>query len=324
MNPYPERIEELHYYLEARYGQKDRQATEILLAALLDPSLSLTRHPWIIIETDYPSRDTSDGWFSFGGTAAVHSLADARAVRPRIGEQLVLGWMKQKTCLFVESEWRRLPKGIGKGEKAHARVNWDSLVARCVRLRVDHPRGPYALSINRLNDQAELSRLTRRVLDNDLRDMDLSRRLASSSQVDRSGGGPVVPAGLLYWCELLQKISPWQSDWESLLCSLGAIARNIALLRQTDGTPGWAAAERVIRDSVGWTTGWILGQVTRGTPPRMIAGLGAAYEPNKQTFIREIARLRSLHIIQSNMKRTGFKVNKEFRDLTDRSVSILI
>jgi hypothetical protein len=40
VNPYPERIDELHEFLATRYGQRDRQATEILLACIMDPAIT--------------------------------------------------------------------------------------------------------------------------------------------------------------------------------------------------------------------------------------------------------------------------------------------
>jgi len=63
MNPYRPGSKNFINGWRPRFGQKDRQATEVLLTALLDPKLTRRKRPWLIVETDYPSRDTSEAWF---------------------------------------------------------------------------------------------------------------------------------------------------------------------------------------------------------------------------------------------------------------------
>jgi hypothetical protein len=263
MNPYPARIEELHQWLEARFGQKDRQATEVLLTALLDPKLTRRKRPWLIVETDYPSRDTSEAWFSLGGEAATHSLAVPRVMRTQQCEETLQRWLSTRTApgsaagatgVFVDAEWRRLPDRL-PASQLWTHVGWRQMMTRtyavlmamCVRLRVEHPRSAYAALADRHEDLAELGRRARRVLD------DSHRAIVSDAAVR-------LPDAFMYWCELLQRIAPLQTDWESLVGNLTAIATGVAALYADGRDPDWRAVERVMRDSIPFVTVEILKQ----------------------------------------------------------------
>jgi hypothetical protein len=251
MNPYPDRLDELHRWLESQYGHKDIQATEILLASQLGTAITHMKHPWIIIETDYPNRDTSDGWFAFGGEAQVKSLSVPRVQKSRFCEDIVQEWIAERSKgepqLFIDAEWRRLPTS-GRGATLMMMTHsYSILLSMCIRLRVAHPRGDHAVRFDSEADKAELARLTRRVLDN-----------AHRGKVKPI---PAIPASFLYWCELLQRLAPLQADWETLTGSIAAVARNIALLYNDDRVPDWRAAERVMRDSIPSLTAWLIEHV---------------------------------------------------------------
>ena len=251
-NPYPARIEELHEHLARRYAHRDREATEILLAALLDPRVTQLRRPGFIIETDYPSRDTEGAWFTFGGMAHVRSLASARVARLGVLERIINAWLTDietgSVSLFVDAEWRRLVRlNTGRAHPSTLVCSWGILLARCMRLRVEYPKGLTMLGLSAAHEahEAELRRLTRRVLDNDLR-----------TEQPRQ---PELPAGAAYWCELLQKVSAQQTDWDTIVRTIAAVAyARCTLYNDRSMEPGWQAAERVLRDTVNHTTAYIL------------------------------------------------------------------
>ncbi len=263
MNPCPDRIAELHAHLASVWSQRDTQATEILLAALLPASLTRMRRPWLILETDYLHRDTSASWFSFGlpDVACVRSLALARVQRRDPGTQMIEGWLQERTRdvpgLWVDAEWRRLAFGGSSWVRERHSV-YAVLMAMCVRLRVEYPKGDTGIRQDRDADLRELARLTRRVLDSQYRSPaahnDASLSLLAVSAADTQ------PKPLFYWCELLQRVAPSQSDWDTLTGSLAAIARGISLLYMDGRTPDWAAAERVLRDCVPYATGWLINE----------------------------------------------------------------
>lgn len=244
MNPYPERIRELHDCLSGMFSQHDHQSADIILACHLHPDVTLAKRPWLILETDYPARDTFDAWFAFGGEIAARSLVTPRLMRLDPCDRLMGSWIDNRhdpaePGLFVEPEWRKptVHGGVKKYIWSHF---YAILMAQCVRLRVAHPRSDQGMRIDRTADKLELARLARRVLDSDHRDPSLARQIAASA----------APASFLYWCELLQRLAPWQTDWEALTGALAGIARGVAIL-YGDGRPAdWEAAERVMRDCV--------------------------------------------------------------------------
>jgi hypothetical protein len=335
MNPYPERIEELHRWLDARFGQKDRQATEILLTGLLDPGLTRRKRPWMIVETDYPNRDTSEAWFGLGGEAVVRSLAVPRVMRSQLCEETLTSWISTRrggaTGLFVDAEWRRLPDRLPSSQ-LWTKVGWRQMMTRtyavlmamCVRLRVVHPRSSYAALADRHADLSELGRRARRVLDN-------GHRSAVSDEP------ATLPPAFMYWCELLQRIAPLQTDWESLVGNLTAIATGVSLLYSDGRGPDWSATERVMRDCIPFATAAIVEQ----TALKRTEGIRAyqrfrkyGYAPHRLAN-DEVKRLNMEGIV---LQRVNFKgprdpyehhpwryrlASKEWLELLDRKKKIL-
>ena len=315
MNPYPARIAELHSFLVSAYGQRDTQAAEVLLAAALPRSVTGMRRPWIIIETDYPSRDTQQAWFSFGlndGTddaaLKVRSLAIPRVLRAQAGEQILNGWLQRRAAdeigLFVDAEWRRLPDSGFKAARMTAITHsYGALLSQCVRLRTVWPKGAYALRYDHSQEQAELERLARRVLDSDLRPALAPSEIAA---LERS-----TPASLLYWCELVQRAAPLQADWEALTGGVAAIARGIARLYGDVeySSAGWDAAQRVLRDTIPEFTRWTLSEVAKGRSAgaKAFARYVQAGLPFDRAQLRELRRLAQAGIL---LARSGGEYRK--------------
>lgn len=307
MNPYPARIEELHNHLESRYGQRDRQATEILLCALLPTPITRAARPWFVIETDYPSRDTSDAWFSFGGIVPVMSLAAARVQRNDQREQMINVWLAARqideTGLFVDAEWRRLTHlQAGRAHPSLFVSSYGLLMSRCLRLRVEYPKGGHAARLDKEADKTELARLTRRVLDNE------HRSPATSAAP--------VPAGMYYWCELLQRLSTLQTDWDALIGSLAATARNVSILYNDPVArqPDWHTVERLIRDMVNYTTAYIVRQCGEKKKPRAWDTYNDGYKLNRD-WNREIARLRREGVIDRYYRLYG-PISEDWKTMT--------
>lgn len=324
MNPYPERIEELHRILAERFGQTDRQATEVVLAAHVTPAISRTRCPWIVIETDYPSRDTDGAWFNLsGGTRATghpvpKSLAVPRVLYPRESELTLQEWTNQRqdpaaVGVFVESEWRRPVdmggRGLNMSGAVVSRPSWRmwrnqtyaALLAQCVRLRVTHPKSGIGFNIDRDADLAALRTAARRVLDPEFR--------PAVRQTEP------VPASFLYWCELLQRLAPIQTDWDALTGALVGIGRNIAYL-YADGRPAdWRAVERVMRDTIPAVTRDIL-ERTNGTRKESNHGLRIAGQKREKFdihIVREMQRLVGEGVIVARSGRGTVQRQDPFR-----------
>jgi len=302
MNVYPDRIEELHDWLARRYGHKDKQATEILLASMLPESLLGRVRPWIILETDYPSRSFADAWFAFGDIQAnvVRSLSTCRVVHARQRFDMLQAWIGCKAAgqagLLVEPEWRTLPYA-GPGNRMLTDISsYKVLLSSCVRLRVQHPKGHHNLEPMdvREADRRELARLAGRVMDSQMRASHASV-LASARQQAKP------PDSLAYWCELAQVIAPMQTDWEALTSGLIAIAEGISVL-YNDGRPGdWAASERVLRDCIPYFTETLLWNVI-GQKVGMLASTralsAAGVDRHVRTNSREIKRLKGLGVLR--------------------------
>ena len=316
LNPYPQRLEDLHIHLERKYGQTDREATEVLLAALLPPSLTSAAPPWIVIETDYPNRDTRDAWFSFGGIAHVEPLATARVSHPRIREKILGMWLQSKQAgmpgLYVDSEWRRLTHLTVRGSYPTIAVNtYGTFQSQCLRLRVAYPKGAHGADCDREVHHAELARLTRRVLDNDHRTMK-----------------PCVeppPRGMYYWCELLQKLSTLQTDWDAMVAGLAATVRSTCMLYNDPVAhpPDWTVAERMVRDMVNWSTTWILEQCSKKKNPRAWdTYMTTGYNLNR-AWNAEIRRLRREGVIDKGyLDGSGYRkykvLNEDWSTIADR------
>jgi hypothetical protein len=254
MNPYPDRINELHRFLAEKFGVTDEAAIDLLLASRLDTPLI---HPPIVLETDYPARWTAPAWFSFGGLLASESIASMRVMRSRQGEEVVDRWLNAvrdgQALMLVESEWRDLPL-IGNAGQGAGRIVYSSeygtVLAAAVRVRTPYPKTVWSATALYRTDPAhdpllqELRRLAERALDNSFRDQGQTMNIRP-------------PANFLFWCEALQKLAFVQKDFDALKINLAAIAWRVAHLY---GEPvcNWQAAERVMRDTVPWQVGEIL------------------------------------------------------------------
>lgn len=314
MNPYPERMEELHAWLDTRFGQRDRQATEILLAAILASSDPAPLR--VIIETDWPQVDTSLAWFTFGGLARCRTLEDLRASRPRYRERMTTEWLADGEFLFVEPAWRALQKRFARDI-----ATTGTFYANCVRLRVESPKGGQGLQTieQRRGDRQELNRLARRALDPMLRSALASRNVAARS-TDKT------PESLLFWLELTARIAPGQADFDCLTGSIAGVARGIAGLYHDGRDADWTAAERVMRDCIADMTTRIIEDRAGDSQDR----------PERA----EYKRLLRLDVLQQRRRRKkgapplisvkGVKpgpspgLAKHWRDLLDRNKRILV
>ena len=330
VNPYPARIRELHDWLAARYCQTDTQGIDILLAAMLPQSVTRVKCPWIILETDYPSRDTFDGWFNFGSDGAEgelplsKSLVIPRVLRRRFHSDIVHKWVEERPAgtpsLFVEPEWRRLPFS-GRHQYSYDHI-YAVLLSQCIRLRVVHPRGDQGMRLDRTADKLELARLTRRVIDCEFR-----------QPID-----PTIkaPSSFLYWCELLQRIAPQFTDWEALTGQIAAVARGISLLYSDGRPPDWTAAERVIRDSIPYPTYDLLDRIANNTTISKTGGTAWSMYPIQdgpmryKVMVDEFPRLLGVGILtrkKKTPKMRGFPYSlnlPDIRPLLDREKRILL
>jgi hypothetical protein len=124
------RIDELAFHLSNQYRIDDPAAVEILLSALIP--CPRTSAPWLVLETNWFSRDCQRGWFSFGGTWLPQSLPLLRTMRPRNANSLIAEWFVEPAAprLFVEPDYdRRVPH---YGRILESRF----LLGRSLRLRV--------------------------------------------------------------------------------------------------------------------------------------------------------------------------------------------
>jgi len=223
MIDYAERFELLCGTL-AMVGVTDEEAISLIWASRLDCGKLV--YPWLVIETDFYSLETDKAWF--WALQAV-PLAYLRLIRPRKATTIIeeMARDKGKPQCFIESEWRSpvIPH-------MKCRV-WPFLMQRCVRLRITHPKR-LPLEPRQLLMIKEAS------------DMLLDCRFRETTPVSAA-----PPVSLPYKAELLQKISPWQRDWESLMTNLCALAVRRAYLfdREVNDTD-WAAVERVMADTV--------------------------------------------------------------------------
>ena len=338
MNPYPERIAELHAHLAAVWSQRDTQATEILLAALLPASLTRMRRPWLIVETDYLSRDTSAAWFSLGMPEYVHarSLAVPRSVRARDCRQWSDNVLAEdpfdQPGVFVDAEWRVLPN---RYKCVTAIASYYALLARCVHLRVAQPKSDIGVrTMNaRESDRLELARLARRVLDSQHR----SPVAHSTPQGVLLAGASAdtAPQSLYYWSELVQKLAPAQVEWECLTGSIAAVAHGIATLYNDGRAPDWFAAERGLRDTVPYATTRLILEASHGpVAARMahiqsggVTGSGERVTVELKRLEREgvLTKRRGHHKVLAGAVAERYKVaHRDWVTLIDRNERILV
>jgi hypothetical protein len=285
----------------------------------------------------------ASAWFNFGGAGAAQSLAAIRVATTTKAGQVLRTWLDERprsgiAATFVESEWKSLHKEkarLGRSDHTRTAGSYKALLAGCLALRVDHPRGDQALRLDRSSDLNELERLSRRVLDSSQRSARTPSLLATTATAMAA-----PPASFLYWCELLQTLSPWLGDWESLTGSIAAVANGIAILYNDGRPPDWSAADRLIRDGIGWLTWWIMTQAAVDRGPGRTAW--KMFEASGRTIEKPvIAEVRRLHregvlLARRNYSLKGLGVGQRFHpwryrlgardwhELIDRSKPILI
>lgn len=231
------RIDELAFHLAREYRVEDREAIEILLAALVD--CPRTPAPWLVLETNFYQRDCRLGWFSFGGAWLPESLPLLRAMRSRNANALIAQALNElHGRLYVECDYdRRLPR-----YRALSEIRF--LLAKSLNLRVVSPLDGISSPIDeRLAD----------------RRADQLRALASDVLQDRAGARPADPPRLsaeppafLYHTQLAVRLAGRHSDYGQTARALRALAVRRACLygrHETDASD-WQPLSRILRDTV--------------------------------------------------------------------------
>lgn len=233
------RIDDLMHFLAAEYGVEDRMAVKLLLSSGL---LACPRTPvvWMILETDWYSRECAEGWFSFGEQWLPHSLAHLRARSPwRLIEAKTAEWLDapNEERLFIEPDYERYPM-------FHRLTQSRDLLQRSLRIRLRTVRGDYPLRV--LDQQAKVRRADELAA--------LAGRVLEDRVQARPTAPPVFhqPPNFLYHLELLQRLAPWYRDWATLLEAFGVLAVRHTFLegRTETGPEDVAAIARVAADSV--------------------------------------------------------------------------
>jgi hypothetical protein len=261
------RIDCLAHYLAGGFGVNDREATEVLLSALV--ACPRTSALWCVIETNWYSRECLPAWFSFGGLWVPESLPQLRALRPRKANQLICGWLDEprRGRLFVECDY--------DGCVPRYRRVFESgfLLAQSLRLRVLSTPGGATCPVDERDQQQRADRL---------------RALASDVIEDRTGARPPDPPNwkeppdFLYYTELSQHLGGRQRDWgqlATLLRSLGVRHAHLHGRTEVDETD-WLLLARVLRDHI---PPWVA---------RAVEYLFAA--PDHQAEARTLARVMRL------------------------------
>src|SRR5215469_15692954 len=192
------RLDNLAFHVATQYRMEDRAALEILLSALVP--CPRTMPIWLILETNWFSRDCAPAWFSLGETWLPESLPLLRAMRPRNANQLIAAWLAEPPVprLFVEPDYdRRLPH--------YRRIHEISfLLARTLRLRVISTLDGVTRPADERQQQNRADRL---------------RALTADVLEDRAGARPLdppswnEPRNFLYYTELAVRLAGRHSDY---------------------------------------------------------------------------------------------------------------
>ena len=199
--------------------------------------------------------------------------------------------------LFADAEWRRLPASQVADFGAAFRTAYQLFQQQILRVKVVHPRGDQALRQDRDADRQELGRLMRRV-------MDCAYRTARTPPVSRSAA---MPPSLYYWCELLQRVCPYLTDWEALTGGLAACAYGVCTLYNDDRPVDLTLLDRLYRDQIADTTWWIMSQAGGGRSVHAWAEYERTGGGFKDAFLQEMRRLNREGILlaRKNFKPTG-------------------
>lgn len=232
------RIDEVTHQLAREYTVEDREAVEILLAALVN--CPRTPASWIILETNWFSRTCDEAWFSFGGHWMPQSLARLRARSPwRVIEAEIEEWLNNPSDehLFIECDFERYPY-------FHRLTQAHFLLQRSLRVRTRCARAADPLrGIDKIAEERRADNLN------------AAARYALEDRAGLRTADPprfAEPASFLYYCELLQRLAPWYPDWQTLVQALALLAVRRAYLlgrTETDESDNRILA-RVLRDSI--------------------------------------------------------------------------
>lgn len=295
------RIDDLAGELAREHSVEDRQAIEVLLAALVD--CPRTPQAWVALETNWFARECGDGWFAFGGLWKPLSLRELAEFRWRLHEKYA-DKLNEEPHLFIEPHWRKYPR--------HS-AGWAGFITeRALRVRCRQPRSDFPIrSLDTLEDRRRLDRLK-----------SLVKMVLDDPTKSRSADPPrfVAPPNLLYNLELVSKISPWFPDWRLLVRSLGALAIRHAYLfgRSETGPEENAILSRLASDAI---PPWIVealrmledGKFHKTAAITKAMGLehkmrASAYGPN-----HELTRLRRAGIVNLVKGQTAHVVRQEHR-----------
>jgi len=232
------RIDDVASQLSREYAVDDRVAIEILLSALV--ACPRTPASWLILETNWYSRECREAWFSFGEQWLPYALPQLRARSPwRVIEALTIEWLDSpgEERLFIEPDFERYPR-------FHRLTQAQYLLQRTLRVRTHSWRAAHPL---RSLDQREEERRT-----------DELSTLARGVLEDRVGARPADPPDFreppqfLYHVELVQRLAPWYLDWNTLVRAFGALAVRRAYLegRRETGPEANQAMARAAADSI--------------------------------------------------------------------------
>jgi hypothetical protein len=232
------RIDDLMEALERHWGINDRTVVECLLAAQLNvPRTPVT---WIVLETPWYDRHCEHGWFSFGGIWPVMSMAYIRhsgqAYQMRSWSEI---WLTQpKARLFIEPDFQALWKQPSRLPQ------YRFITQRALRFRTPLPKTDFPLRtldfVESAKVQTEVGLLAKKILN------------------DPTGARSPVPPkfrpnfNFCYHLEVLQKLSPFYSDWNVLATTFAAMAVRRAHLfgRTATDESDLAALSRMASDMV--------------------------------------------------------------------------
>lgn len=232
------RVDDVVIKLAREYAVDDRPAVEILLSALV--SCPRTASCWLILETNWYSRECLDAWFSFGETWAPTSWPRLRARSPWRETEAEMKEMLENLSderLFVEPDYERYPYFNRLTQASY-------FLQRSLRVRSRSARAADPLRELDQRDQErradELAAATSYVLED--------RARARPQDPPRF----MQPPNFLYYCELLQRLAPWYLDWNTLLKAFALLAVRRAYLfgRSETNSDDNAAMARVLRDSI--------------------------------------------------------------------------
>lgn len=298
------------FVLNRDYKIEDRQAVEILLSA----QVICPRTPamWMVIETNWYSRQTEDAWFAFGTAVwTPWSFPGLRVFRPWRQRYQILAEIfedSEMERLFVESDWERFPHA----DRVPGALE---LLDRSLRIRCLTGRGTVplmTLDFNELQRRRDLlSAATRMVLED--------------PAGDRPQNPPkfVAPPNLLYHAELLQRLCPWFRDWNVLLRNLSILAIRHAYLLGRDETneEDWRLMARVAADSIPpWVRKATEALLIEPTSPQRIQRLMNLYEATKRSghgAYAETRRLAKGDLIHYRNRGNCWEINEKHRRTID-------